>query len=207
MLKKIHIHTKQQDSADCGTACVMSLLNFYDNYLNYQYLRDILKTDTTGTRSSSMIHSLQNLGFEAKLVRLKQLNVVSMQKIVYPCIAHTFVAGLEHYIVLYGLKKNRLIVSDPQKEKICLVSFDEFISSFTGVIILAYPSLSTSLISPMQKKKIVQVKKYGGFASITCPIFFSLLFLLWLLLYLLSYFLIFTEQHLTLLFLRKTKIY
>ncbi|MEK3671668.1 peptidase domain-containing ABC transporter [Paenibacillus sp. FSL R10-2771] len=153
MLKKIHIHTKQQDSADCGTACVMSLLNFYDNYLNYQYLRDILKTDTTGTRSSSMIHSLQNLGFEAKLVRLKQLNVVSMQKIVYPCIAHTFVAGLEHYIVLYGLKKNRLIVSDPQKEKICLVSFDEFISSFTGVIILAYPSLSTSLISPMQKKK------------------------------------------------------
>lgn len=126
MLKNIYIHTKQHDSSDCGAACIMSLLNFYDKYLNYQYLRDLLKTDTTGTRSSNMILSLQNLGFEAKLVRLKQLNLDSLRKVVYPCIAHTFVAGLEHYIVLYGLKNDKLIVSDPQKEKLCLLRFDDF---------------------------------------------------------------------------------
>lgn len=100
-----------------------------------------------------MILSLQNLGFEAKLVRLKQLNLDSLRKVVYPCIAHTFVAGLEHYIVLYGLKNDKLIVSDPQKEKLCLLRFDDFFSTFTGVIILANPLSNNSLILPMQKKK------------------------------------------------------
>ncbi|MNO28304.1 Lactococcin-G-processing and transport ATP-binding protein LagD [compost metagenome] len=152
MPKHTYSHVKQQDHSDCGAACVMNILNFYDFHINSQYLRDLLKTNVAGTRTSNMIKTFFDLGLKAKLVRLKQYNVQSLEKVKYPCIAHTLNSGIEHYIVLYGLKKNKVIVSDPSKEKISTLSFTEFMNVFTGVLLLVEPGAKQSNNVNVSKK-------------------------------------------------------
>lgn len=72
-----------------------------------------------------------------KAVRAEKEELYS--DISFPVIIHVNKDGLLHYIVVYGIKKNKIIVADPAMgtEKRDL---DEFINIWTGVLVFLNPS-------------------------------------------------------------------
>ena len=105
----------QQDQSDCGVACLLSLINYYQGYNTLEKLRELSGTNTTGTSLLGLYQCANQIGFtseafEADFPNLKTLNE--------PCILHVLMEGnLQHYVVCYGYDENigSFIIGDPGK--------------------------------------------------------------------------------------------
>jgi len=101
----------QQDQADCGVACLLSVLKYHNSNSSLERLRELSGTDKQGTTLLGLYQAANELGFDAKGMKA---DIESISKIHEPIILHILKDGkLEHYIVVYGKKENSFIISDP----------------------------------------------------------------------------------------------
>lgn len=85
-----------------------------------------------------MIIAAERLGFEAKGVRGQ---FESLFKIPLPSIAHLIVKGqLHHYVVIYKVRKRKIVIMDPAEGKMYSKKHSDFIEEWTGVLILLMPA-------------------------------------------------------------------
>lgn len=140
---------KQDGLKDCGVASISMIIKHYDGFVNHEKLCEMTKTNRNGTTAYNLVETLKELGFESYGIHY-ELNKFS-NKIVLPAIAHTVINNsYNHFVVIYEInyKDEYLIVADPAT-RIKKMTFNEFNSIFTNVILVAYP-----------KKKIVKEKEY-----------------------------------------------
>lgn len=142
LFRRKYMHVKQQDSSDCGVACVCTLLSHYGQSINRNNVSRILNTNKFGTKAINIIHGLNKLDFETKSIKITptELFFISNEEI-YPCIASVKNEKMDHYIVLHGIRGRQMSVSDPAENTICYLDISTFIEKLSGILILAKPAL------------------------------------------------------------------
>ncbi|MCK5538322.1 MAG: hypothetical protein KAI79_15960 [Bacteroidales bacterium] len=116
--------TKQHDQADCGVACLQSVLKYHNSNSSLERLRELSGTDKQGTTLLGLYQAANELGFNAKGMKA---DIEGISKIKEPVILHILKDELlEHYIVVYGKKENSFIIGDPA-EGIKTISAKELI--------------------------------------------------------------------------------
>jgi ATP-binding cassette subfamily B protein len=134
----MNIKVKQRDITDCGAACLASVARHYRLDVPVSRIRQFAGTDKDGTNVAGMIEAAKKLGLDARGVKGP---FESLAKIPLPAIAHVVVRNvLHHYIVIYKVGKNKILVMDPADGEMHAMSNDNFKNEWTGVLLLLMPS-------------------------------------------------------------------
>lgn len=137
MIWRRGIKIKQHDITDCAAACIASIASYYRLNLPLAKIRQYASTNTKGTNVLGAIEALQKLGFQAKGVRGEQKSLLKIPK---PAIAHVVVKEyLQHFVVIYKVTNQFVIVMDPLVGKMDKYSHDDFKKIWSGVLILTIP--------------------------------------------------------------------
>ncbi|MFD0940160.1 peptidase domain-containing ABC transporter [Pedobacter boryungensis] len=107
--------TLQQDQADCGVACLLSLIQYYKGSGTLEKLRELSGTNATGTTLLGLYQCANKIGFTAEAFEADMPNLKALNE---PCILHVLMEGnLQHYIVYYGFDAylGIFVVGDPAK--------------------------------------------------------------------------------------------
>lgn len=124
---------KQRDLKDCGVACLLSIIKYYGGNVPLEQLRVDTYTNLQGTTAFNLVQTAQKYGFDSAGYKV-DIAMILAGKCQFPFIAHINKNGLEHFIVVYGLEKNKLIVMDPAIGK-RVINVKEFNELFDGVIV------------------------------------------------------------------------
>lgn len=136
MMKKIPV-VKQRDIKDCGPACILSILQYYDGYVPLESIRSDCYTDISGTTAYHMVSALKKYGFDSYGAKLEDNNL-NTSDLVLPLIAHLILKnGLSHYVVIYKITSKHVLIMDPAKGIVKMDS-KEFLEIFDNVVIVCY---------------------------------------------------------------------
>lgn len=132
------VKVKQQDSTDCGPACLVSISAYYGLRLPISRVRYISGTDKRGTNLYGLIEAAKEFGFHAKGVKVPNEMLKDIQ---FPVIAHLKIKGnLSHYVVIYRLNKNSVKIMDPGEGIIQFLPIEEFKKIWTNILIILQPN-------------------------------------------------------------------
>ena len=137
-MRKKYPFTKQEGLKDCAAECMQMIIKYYNGYISINDLNEMLETTKEGVSAFKIIEVSNKIGFKATGIRL---NLLELNKsVTLPVIAHVVINNYNHYIVVYKIDsfKKSVIIADPQS-KIKTISFKEFESIWTNVIINLYP--------------------------------------------------------------------
>ncbi|MDR1197805.1 MAG: peptidase domain-containing ABC transporter [Prevotellaceae bacterium] len=103
--------TFQRDQSDCGIACLLSIIKYHGGSISMERLRELSGTSIDGTSLLGLYQSASELGFDAEGASGDMENLVKQKE---PVILHVIKdSQLEHFVVFYGVKNNKLIIGDP----------------------------------------------------------------------------------------------
>ena len=129
---------KQHDSTDCAAACLAMICLHYKKETSITKLRDLMGTDLKGTNLSGICKCAGELGFACEAIRVDKGGFLS--KYTMPCIANVITKeGLSHFVVIFKITKNYVIIGDPAKE-LMRITIDDFYKTFTGIMIILSPT-------------------------------------------------------------------
>lgn len=143
----------QQSSSDCGAACLAMISQYWGKRFSINMLRNLAGIGRSGASLKALALAAEKLGFQARPVR-SSFNRLAEQTT--PWIAHW--QG-DHYIVVYRVKRNRVILSDPALGRRSL-STAEFQAHWTGYALLLHP---TALLHTMPGSKPSLGRFLGAF--------------------------------------------
>lgn len=104
------IHTQQHDVADCGPACLLSVLKYYGGNSTIDTLRNASGTSKTGTSLLGLCEAARKLGFEAQGATANNIDeLIAVDK---PCILVVTLDKMSHYVVCYGYEEGCFIIGD-----------------------------------------------------------------------------------------------
>lgn len=130
---------KQRDITDCGATCLAYVLHHYGRTVSVAFLRQVAGTSQRGTTALGLVESAETFGFNAKGIRC---DFKSLERLPLPAIAHVIVKGKrEHYVVLCGIKKDKVKLMDPALGKIEFWSIDRFKAEWSGVVVILAPGV------------------------------------------------------------------
>jgi ATP-binding cassette subfamily B protein len=131
----------QSDQRDCGAAALATIARHYRIPVGLQRLRELTGTDQLGTTLSGLRQAAEKLGFSAKGVKGAY---EALAQAPLPAVAHfNNENGLGHFVVLYRVRKNSVIIADPGRgvEKL---SRQQFCERWTGALLLVAPERGPS---------------------------------------------------------------
>ncbi len=124
---------EQQSAADCGATCLKMVSQYWGKSLNLNFLRNLTGVGRSGSSLKSLAKAAETLGYQARPVRASLNSLVNQKN---PWIAHW--QG-DHYVVVYRLKGNKILVADPARGK-RLLSRSDFLADWTGYALLLDPT-------------------------------------------------------------------
>ncbi|MDZ8261397.1 peptidase domain-containing ABC transporter [Nostoc sp. ChiQUE01b] len=124
---------EQQSAADCGAACLVMVGRYWGKRFSVNILRDIANVDRNGASLRGLAAAAESIGFSTRPVKasLDKLALASL-----PAIVHW--EG-RHYIVVYEVTSDRVIVADPAIGQRTL-SHADFKAGWTGYTLLLQPT-------------------------------------------------------------------
>jgi len=153
LLRRPYPFIQQQSSSDCGAACLAMISLYWGKRLSLNALRNLARTDRTGASLQALADAAQTLGYDALPVRAS-LNKVELRT--NPWIAHW--QGI-HYVVVWKVKGDHVLVSDPAIGKRSLAR-QEFEANWTGYALLLSP---TERLNTLKSEKISLGKFWHAF--------------------------------------------
>lgn len=101
----------QYDEADCGPACLLSMIKYYGGGSSMAQLRELCGTSKTGTTLLGLYEGAAKIGLIAEGC---EADVNSLKDYGKPVILHCLINNsTEHYICCYGFSDSRFVVFDP----------------------------------------------------------------------------------------------
>ncbi|GAA6619406.1 cysteine peptidase family C39 domain-containing protein [Scytonema sp. NUACC26] len=125
---------EQQSSSDCGATCLAMISRYWGKRFRLNTLRNLTQTDRTGASLAALSDTAQNLGYDAVPVRAS-LSKLELHPL--PWIAHW--QGGIHYVVVWKVKGDRVLIADPAVGKQWL-SRQKFEESWTEYALLLSPT-------------------------------------------------------------------
>ncbi|MBI4781886.1 MAG: peptidase domain-containing ABC transporter [Oscillatoriophycideae cyanobacterium NC_groundwater_1537_Pr4_S-0.65um_50_18] len=123
----------QQSAADCGTACLVMIGQYWGKRLNVNRLRDTTNADRNGASLRNLAAAAESIGFSTRPVKAS-INKLAEQPM--PAIAHW--EG-KHYIVVYEITSKQVVVADPAIGQQTL-SHAQFKAGWAGYALLLQPT-------------------------------------------------------------------
>ncbi|MBE9209801.1 ATP-binding cassette domain-containing protein [Nostoc sp. LEGE 06077] len=123
----------QQSSSDCGAACLAMISQYWGKRFSLNTLRNLAGVDCTGASLAGLATAAQTLEYAALQVRA---SLTKLESHGIPWIAHW--QG-NHYIVVWQVKGDRILIADPAIGQKWLSSSD-FAASWTGYALLLNPT-------------------------------------------------------------------
>ncbi|OQY97104.1 MAG: hypothetical protein B6D37_00020, partial [Sphingobacteriales bacterium UTBCD1] len=118
----------QNDSMDCGPACLRMIVGYYGKNISLQTLREKTQIGKEGVNLLGISEAAEAIGFRTQAVRLSYQSLTEDAKL--PAILHW---NQNHFVILYKLKKrfllrrndrshgnSKLLIADPAKGLITL---------------------------------------------------------------------------------------
>jgi len=109
---------RQYDQTDCGPAALLSVLKYYGGNDSLVHVRELCRTTGEGTTMFDLVYASDKLGFEVNGVKGDYEALLAEEM---PCIAHVLLEDRQtHYMVIYKINENSLLLGDPGKGLITL---------------------------------------------------------------------------------------
>ncbi|WP_019504766.1 ABC transporter transmembrane domain-containing protein [Pleurocapsa sp. PCC 7319] len=124
---------EQQSSSDCGATCLAMISQYWGKRFSINTLRDLSGVGRSGASLQRLSKAAESLGYQARPVRASLSRLVDRKN---PWIAHW--QG-DHYVVVYWIKGDKVLVADPAKGKYRL-SRQDFVAGWTGYALLPEPT-------------------------------------------------------------------
>ncbi|MCR5494742.1 MAG: peptidase domain-containing ABC transporter [Treponema sp.] len=126
----------QHDETDCAAACLASVAKFYGKEVSVNKIRFYAGTDCMGTSGLGIVKGAEALSLNCRgmLSQTKEFN----EGITYPIICHVKKDVIDHYVLVYGVRKNKVLVADPA-DGVKKINLQEFQKQWTGVFFLVFP--------------------------------------------------------------------
>ncbi|WP_350284261.1 peptidase domain-containing ABC transporter [uncultured Croceitalea sp.] len=103
----------QRDQSDCGVACLLTLVRYYDGEETLENLRIKSGTSQRGTSLLGLYQAANSIGFTAQGCESDIDTLVAHSS---PVILHVIMEGIrQHYVVCYGYQNDEFIIGDPAK--------------------------------------------------------------------------------------------
>lgn len=145
---KRNLIVKQDGYKECGAASLLSIIRYYGGNISINKLVEMTHTDKTGTNFYCLKETAIQIGLEAVGYKVDDIN--NLFEIKKPFLCQLINNNYEHFVVVYSIKKNKVIMMDPAVGE-RIVTLDEFNSMWTSYIML---------FSPVKKLMFYQDKKY-----------------------------------------------
>ena len=121
----------QRDLKDCGPCCLLSIIRHYNGNVPLEKIRLDTYADDRGTSAYHLIRAAKSYGFEANGIKCQDFK--NIKKL--PVIAHIILEnGLNHFIVIYKIKNDKLTIMDPAKGKV-VITKTQFLKLWDNIII------------------------------------------------------------------------
>lgn len=123
----------QLSETDCGAACLAMSLRYYGKHVSINRLRDLANVSREGATLHSIAEAAETVGFHTRGIRASYDHLLNID---LPAIAHW--EGF-HYIVLYEVQPDRVVVADPAIG-LRKLTREEFEKGWTGYLLLLTPT-------------------------------------------------------------------
>ncbi len=124
---------EQQSASDCGIASLIMVSRYWGKRFSVNRLRDIANVNRDGASLKGLVNAAESIGFTTRPVKTS-LDKLAEQQL--PAIAHW--EGV-HYIVVYEITPQHVIVCDPALGQLSL-SHESFDKGWTGYTLLLQPT-------------------------------------------------------------------
>ncbi len=123
MLRKSFPHYLQQESVDCGPACLRMIAQYYGKAYSAEMLRRRCFISRQGVSMLGISDAAESIGFRTVGVQISFRQLV--EDALFPCILHW---NQNHFVVCYGVDKRRrggktiyrIHISDPAMQRVTL---------------------------------------------------------------------------------------
>ena len=136
------------------------IAEFYGGKYTIAEIRNLIKVDNQGSNIYGIVSGASNLHLKADAMEGNYdelVDAISKNDIKFPFIVRIINEdNFQHYIVVYNIKNNVLIIGDPAKQGITKKSVETFTSQWQGQIITFEKDIDFTKIN---KRKGI-VKKY-----------------------------------------------
>lgn len=145
---------RQQDESDCGSACLLSIIKYYDGYVPFEQVKIDTMTNINGTNFYYLKTAAEKYGFQVlgKKEKLENIKV--------PAICQIEDNGFNHFVVIYKIDEE-ITIMDPAKGLI-KVNKKDFEEVFTEKVLELYP-----------RGNIIKYKKENHFLKIIKNIYLN----------------------------------
>lgn len=151
-------HVQQSEQSDCGPASISMILKYYKSNVSVETIRDLADTDISGTTAFGMKSAFEKLNFSSDVIKVDYLPE-SVEH--YPLIAHIVKDNrLLHYVIIYEIHKNTILISDPSNNRPTKIKRKEFRDMWTGILILPKPSLNYQEVNEDMISLFSNIKKF-----------------------------------------------
>ena len=134
MKKKLII--KQDGYKECGASSLLSIIRYYNGNISITKLLEYTNTNKDGTTFYNLKIAAEKVGLDAIGYQLDDYNQIFDIKI--PFICQIIDNNYEHFLVVYEIKKNKVICMDPAKGS-SVINIEEFYKKWTGYILVFQP--------------------------------------------------------------------
>ncbi len=128
---------RQNGFKDCGPSCLLSIMKYYGCEASHEEVAYILKTSNDGTNAFNIINGARSFGFDGYGIHYS-FEEITNNKVSFPIICHILKNNMYHFIVVYSVNKDYLIVMDPSSE-ISKITKEEFKKVYLNTSIVIYP--------------------------------------------------------------------
>ena len=135
-MSKKYPFIKQKESKDCGIDCLLMIFKYYNGYVNPIKLEELTKTTKNGVTAYHLVETLKYYGFKSYGIKCKLEEIKNQQ---LPAICHvTINKTYNHYMVIYKITSNHVIVADPS-DKVKKISIEDFQKIYNDILIVMSP--------------------------------------------------------------------
>jgi ABC-type bacteriocin/lantibiotic exporter with double-glycine peptidase domain len=131
-----YVSVLQHSEEDCGAACLATVAKHYGRTFALHRVRESVGTGSRGTTLLGLRRGAEELGFHARQVKATDKFISELDQAPLPAIVHW--QG-HHWIVLYGKKRKKYVVSDPGVGIRYLSHHELMVGWNNGVMLLLQP--------------------------------------------------------------------
>lgn len=134
MLKKFIV--LQDGIKECGSACLLSIIRYYQGNVSLNRLLELTNTNKNGTNFYDLSQAAKEVGLNSKAYKIDDIS--TCYEMTNPFISQVIIDNYYHFVVVYKMKNNKITIMDPAKG-IITMGLDKFKKIFTGNILLLEP--------------------------------------------------------------------
>lgn len=123
----------QEGNKDCGSASLLSIIRYYGGDISLDRLIEITRTTKEGTNFYNMSLAASMFSLMTKCYKVDDIEKI--KNINGPFIVQMNNKSYNHFMVVYKLYNNKVMVMDPSRGKVVMDIFD-FYNNWTGYIMI-----------------------------------------------------------------------